>query len=222
MDHKLCVSKVPIFSELEYEKLKQINKLAKHRTYSKKEIIFMEGQLAQNIHIINSGQVKIFNTSKEGKEYIIRLLGEGDFFGELILFKDENLTYSAKAVTEVELCLLNKNDLEKLLEDNPPIARQLLAALSSRLKTIEDKAYSLALDNAKDKTKKLLIRLAKENGDKKETGIEIHLPLTRAGLASLMGMKQETMSRKLSELEKDGKIEIIGRKKILLKDKLFD
>ncbi len=222
MSEHLCVSKVPIFSGLNQKRLKEINKVVKHRVYSKNEIIFMEGDPAQNIHIINSGQVKIFNTSTEGKEYIIRLLEEGDFFGELILFKEEAISYSARALTEVSVCLINKNDLETLIKDNPKISNELLTALSSRLKQVEEKAYSLALDDARIKTIKLLNKLAQEKGEKKDKGTMIELPLTRDGLASLMGMTQETLSRKLSELETEKKIKLIGRKKILIKDDLFN
>lgn len=222
MSEHLCVSKVPIFSNLNHERLKEINKVVKHRVYSKNEIIFMEGEPAQNIHIINTGRVKIFNTSAEGKEYIIRLLEEGDFFGELILFKEEAISYSARALTEVSVCLINKNDLETLIKDNPEISNELLTALSSRLKQVEEKAYSLALDDARIKTIKLLNNLAQENGEKKDEGTMIELPLTRDGLASLMGMTQETLSRKLSELETEKKIKLIGRKKILIKEDLFN
>ncbi len=217
----LCVTKVPLFNGLEFDKLKKINKLIKHRKYSKDELIFMEGQPAQNIHIINSGQVKIYTTSADGKEYIIRLLEEGDFFGELILFKEDTVSYSAKAITEVSSCLINKNDLENLIEVNPAISPEFLSVLSSRLKNIEDKAHSLALDDSKKKTIKLLNDLAGEAGTKKENGTLIELPLTRKGLANLMGMTQETLSRKLSELEKQEKIELLSGRKVLIKENLI-
>jgi CRP/FNR family transcriptional regulator len=216
----LCVSKVPLFNDLEFDKLKKINKLVKHRKYSKDEMIFMEGQPAQNIHIINSGRVKIFTTSSEGKEYIIRLLEEGDFFGELILFKEETVSYSAKAITEVSSCLINKNDLESLIQETPAISQEFLTVLSSRLKNIEDKAHSLALDDSKKKTIKLLNNLASETGTQKKDGILIELPLTREGLANLMGMSQETLSRKLSELEKQDKLKLLSGRKVLIKKDL--
>lgn len=222
MDEHLCVSKVPIFSSLNHKRLKEINKVVRQRVYSKNEIIFMEGEPAQNIHIINKGRVKVFNTSADGKEYIIRLLKEGDFFGELILFKEEPISYSARALTEVSVCLINKNDLETLINDNPKISNELLTALSSRLKQVEEKAHSLALDDARIKTIKLLNNLSEENGQNTKKWTMIELPLTRDGLASLMGMTQETLSRKLSELEDEKKIELIGHKKILIKGELFN
>jgi CRP/FNR family transcriptional regulator len=219
MNEHLCACKVPIFSELEYDKLKVVNKLVKKRVYSKDEMIFMEGQPAQNIHIIDSGQVKIFKSSADGGQYIVRLLEDGDFFGELILFKEETLSYSARAITETTVCLINKNDLEVLIRDNPEISNRLLAAMSSRLKKVEDKAHSLALDDSRKRTEKLLADLASENGQEKKEGISIELPLSREGMASIMGMTQETLSRKLSELQKAGKIELIGRRSVLIKDK---
>ncbi len=181
----------------------------------------MEGQSAQNIHIINSGRVKIFTTSSEGKEYIICLLEEGDFFGELILLKEETLSYSAKAITEVSSCLINKNDLESLIQETPAISQEFLTVLSSRRKNIEDKAHSLALDDSKKTTIKLLNNIANETGTQKEDGVLIELPLTREGLANLMGMSQETLNRKLSELEKQDKLKLLSGRKFLIKEELI-
>ena len=65
---------------------------------------------------------------------------------------------------------------------------------------------------------RLLLELAKESGIKKERGILINLPLSRDGLANLIGTTQETLSRKLSELQQEGFILLQGQKKILLKN----
>ena len=94
----------------------------------------------------------------------------------------------------------------------------MLFRSSSRLKKIEDKARSLALDDSRKKTIKLLTDLTREKGRESKEGIITELPLTREGLASIMGMTQETLSRKLSELQEENKIELKGRKKVLIKD----
>ena len=217
-NHDACVRKVPIFSELDNEKINRLNSLVKQREFKNGELIYLEGETGKNIYIIESGLVKLYRSNKEGNQYILRLLKAGDFFGELVLFKEEELSSSAEAVGDCTICMLPKNGLEKLIKSSPELSYKLLSAITSRLNKTENKLQSLALEDAKEKTMRLLLELAKESGIKKESGILINLPLSRDGLANLIGTTQETLSRKLSELQQENIISLQGQKKILIKN----
>lgn len=216
--HQACVSKVPIFSNLDHEKISELNNLVKQKKFKKGELIYLEGEIGKNIYIIESGLVKLYRSNKEGNQYILRLLKAGDFFGELVLFKNEELSSSAEAVGECTICMLPKNELEKLIKSSPELSYKLLSAITSRLNKTENKLQSLALEDAKEKTMRLLLELAKESGLKNNKGILVDLPLSRDGLANLIGTTQETLSRKLSELQQEGIISIQGQKEILIKN----
>ncbi|TDO89270.1 CRP/FNR family transcriptional regulator [Halanaerobium saccharolyticum] len=216
--HEACVRKVPIFSDLDNEKINKLNSLVKQRKFKNGELIYLEGEIGKNIYIIESGLVKLYRSNEEGNQYILRLLKEGDFFGELVLFKEEQLSSSAEAVGDCTICMLPKDELEKLIKSSPELSYKLLSAITSRLNKTENKLQSLALEDAKEKTMRLLLELAKESGIKKENGILINLPLSRDGLANLIGTTQETLSRKLSALQQEGLISIQGQKKILIKN----
>ena len=219
-NHNLCVSKVPIFSELSLEKLQEINALVKSKAYKNGEIIYFEGDPGEYLYILESGLVKLSKIKKNGDEYILRLLKEGQFFGELVLFKEEHHNSSAEAIGDCQVCILHKKDLENLIKASPDLSYKLLAAVTSRLNKTEVQLESIVLEDAKDKTIRLLNKLAKENSQKRQDGLLIDLPLSRDGLASLIGISQETLSRKLSELQSDGILVIKGQKQILLKNKL--
>ncbi len=214
----ICASKVPIFSDLEVKQLREIDKLIKHHTYQKGEIIYLAGHASQNIYILNSGRVKVFKTSAGGKEQILRLLYDGDFFGDLVLFKEIIHSVSAEAITDCEICVINQQELEKMIRKNNDLACSLLTAFSERLKEAEGMIESLALQDSREKTINLLKKLANENGVKTDQGIKIELPLSRAGLASFLAITQETLSRKLSELQSSDQIEINGWKEVIIKD----
>ncbi len=218
-DHKhgLCVCKVPIFSELSYDKLLEINDLIIHRDFQNGEMICREGDPGKYLYIIDTGHVKIYKTGKNGSEYILRLLGEGQFFGELVLFKEDVLNSSAEAVGDCSICMIPKNDLEKQIRASSDLSYSILAAVTSSLNKAEIRLESLVLEDAMEKTLRLLLELAKENGTKTKEGILIDLPLSRAGLASLIGVSNETLSRKLTELQEAGTIAIKGQRQIILK-----
>ena len=217
-NHESCVRKVPIFSNLDNEKITKLNSLVKQRKFKNGELIYLEGEVGQNIYIIESGLVKLYRSNEAGNQYILRLLKEGDFFGELVLFKEEELSSSAEAVGDCTICMLPKDALEKLIKSSPELSYKLLSAITSRLNKTENKLQSLALEDAKEKTMRLLLELAKESGIKKRNGILVDLPLSRAGLANLIGTTQETLSRKLSALQQENVISIQGQKKILIKN----
>ncbi|RCW57483.1 MULTISPECIES: Crp/Fnr family transcriptional regulator [Halanaerobium] len=217
-EHESCVRKVPIFSDLDHDKIAKLNNLVKQKKFKKGELIYLEGELGKNIYIIESGLVKLYRSNEEGNQYILRLLNEGDFFGELVLFKEEKLSSSAEAVGDCNICLLPKAEIEKLIKSSPELSYKLLSAITSRLNKTENKLQSLALEDAKEKTMRLLLELARESGIEKDNGILINLPLSREGLANLIGTTQETLSRKLSELQKEGLILLQGQKKILIKN----
>ncbi|HBH12690.1 MAG TPA: Crp/Fnr family transcriptional regulator [Clostridiales bacterium] len=214
--HGLCVSKVPIFSEFSNEELLKINNLVRKKEFRNGEIICHEGDPGEYLYIIESGLIKLFKIGKNGNEYILRLLKEGQFFGELVLFKDDVSHSSAEAIGDCSICIIPKNDLERLIKTSSDLSYNLLAAVTSRLNKTEIQLESLALEDAMEKTLRLLLELAKENGTKNEEGILIDLPLSRAGLASLIGVSHETLSRKLSELQEEGTLLIKGQKQLLL------
>lgn len=214
-----CIYKVPIFAGLDEDKVARLERLIQQREYRRGEIIYLEDEPDEFIYIIESGLVKLFTTGKDGGEYILRLLKSGDFFGELILFRDAKHGSSAEAVTDCNICMLRKEELENLIRTDTELSFNLLASITDRLNETEQKLISLALEDAWEKTMRLLLDLARESGEESSEGILIKLPLNRQGLANLIGLSQETLSRKLSELEKENIISLQGQREILLRNK---
>lgn len=213
---RLCASKVPIFSSLSQEELEEIVALTGHRDYAKGEMIFLEGEKSTTLYIINEGQIKLFTYTKEGKEQILHILQEGEFFGELSLFKEEEYAFNAEAIVPVKICTLTKQNLDMILQRKPEIALKLLQTVGERLAKMERLAQNLATNDMDAKIADLLLDLKEKYGKTGVKGIEIKLPLTREDMANYIGVTRETISRKLSKLQEDGIIEIVGNKKIIL------
>ena len=209
-----CIYKVPIFAGLDEGKAGQLERLVQQREYRSGEIIYLEDEPDEFIYIIDSGLVKLYTIGKDG-ESILRLLKSGDFFGEFVLFREAKHGSSAEAVTDCKVCMIGKKELENLLRTDTELSFNLLASITDRLNETEQKLISLALEDAREKTMRLLLDLAQESGEKRADGILIKLPLNRQGLANLIGLSQETLSRKLSELEKEDIISVQGQKEIL-------
>lgn len=211
--NNVCASRVPIFQGLTPHELGRFNDILTTSEYSNAEIIYSQGSPAQILCIVNSGAVKLFKTSPEGKEQVLRILSPGDFFGEAVLFSEETRTASAQALGTTKVCQLDKSQAEEIIQRHPEIARKLIAALNLRLIQAEEQIEYLGTRTTLQRVAHLLVDLAQEQGES-----TITLPLSREGLASLTGMTVENFSRKLSELTDQGLIALQGRRTLTIKD----
>ena len=215
-NHKMCASKVPIFKNLEPEQISEVIGLIVRKKYQKGEMIFLQGDSLDGLYIINHGKIKLFKYTKEGKEQILYILSEGDFIGELSLINTEEVNYNAEALETVNMCLIKKSDFLKILKDNPNMSLKLLEILSQRIIKLETLVQSLSTKDVEARIAQLLIELVEEFGIQKNENTELIIPLTREDMANYIGVTRETISRKLSIMQDEGIIELIGNKKLLI------
>ncbi len=217
--HKLCTHRVPIFAALDEEEISKVTNLIKRKKYLKGEMILMEGSHPEGLIIINMGQVKAFRYTNEGKEQILYIFSEGDFFGEKNLLKNQEATYNVQALEETHICLIDKNEFHQMLRKHPDIGLKIIEELCSRLERLEDAVQGMGTKNIESRVISVLLEFAKKYGKDSKKGLLIELPLSREGIANYIGVTRETVSRKLSLLHEEGIIEMIGNKRILILEK---
>ena len=208
-EEKYCVERVSIFSNLDKEELKEITYLIDHKEFKKGELIYMAGQKGGSLYVINSGKVKITRISSSGKEQVIRILEEGEFMGELSIFKSSPLMDNAEALEHTTMCIIDKKDLKNLLKKYPLISLKIMEELSERLERAESLIENINLSSVEKRLADILLELADENR-------EVDLKISKKDLASQIGMSSETLSRKLSAFQELGIIKLIGQRKITI------
>lgn len=214
-----CTRKVPIFAALTDDDLTRISAMIKHRKYTKGQPLILEGAPSDTLHIIQQGHVKLSKMTPEGKEQILHILTNGDFFGELSIFNSDELSnFNAYALKDTNICMLTRNDMEQLMTDNPDISLRLLKSLTKRLAHTENLAQSLATKDPEIRIACMIMELSDKYGKRHGSRIHIDLPLSREELASYVGVTRETISRKFSRFEDSGLIKLIGNKQMVLMD----
>lgn len=217
--HKLCAQRVTIFSSLDEKQLVKITDLIAHKEYKKGELLVMEGEAMDSLVIINGGQVKAFRTTQDGREQILHIFSEGDFFGERNLLKDYASAYSIEALEEVHVCLIHKREFQKLIREYPDIALKIMEELCERLDRLENTVEAMGTRPVEARVSSVLLEFADKYGKPHPKGTMVELPLSREGIAHYIGLTRETVSRKMSLLQDEGIIEMVGNKKILLLDR---
>lgn len=215
---RLCMHKVPIFSALDKDDLRKIMDLISHREYKKGETIVLDKEPMDSVIIINEGNAKAYKLTADGREQILYVFSEGDFFGEQNLFSGQSSTYSVEALQAVKTCNLSRKQFQELLYKYPDIAVKIIDELGSRMTRLENALQSIGVRNVDNRIGGILLEFAEKYGRKSERGTVIHLPFSREGIANYLGVARETVSRKFSQLENEGLIQTISNKEILIPD----
>ena len=211
-DHRSCIGSVPIFKNLNTDEMREVKRIASHGHLDKGHIIFRAGNTLNDLYVIDQGRVKIARYTSEGKEQVIRILSSGDFFGELTLFNDETTQSFAEVLEPTIICYLEGNQLKALMDQNPAILFKMMRELSKRLEKAETMIEYNNLRSSEAKLAKLLLELSKD--------ATVRFHTTKGNLASNLGIKPETFSRKLKGLRDKGLIEIIDNKTVRILDEI--
>ena len=214
-EHNYCTPRVPIFSTLNQEQLSVLARLIKHKTYEKGQHILVEGQQMENLVFINKGSSKAFKNSYQGREQILYIFSEGDFFGEANLLSQQIAPYTVSAMTQIEICVINKKDFHQLLLDFPDIGIRVIEGLSHKIDKLELTVRSLT-SNVESRLNEVLLEFSRKYSEVHPKGLMVNLPLNREGIANYIGASRETICRKMKILENEGVIELIGNKKVLI------
>ena len=106
--------------------------------YSKKQIIFAQGDAADSVHYIQSGKVKITVVSPEGKEAVVAILGVDEFFGEGCLIGQPKRLATAMAMTECVTMQVEKTEIQRVLKDEAAFSQMFVSHILTRNARVEE------------------------------------------------------------------------------------
>lgn len=206
------LSYVPIFADLDDATLAQINQIGTRKVFGKNSVILMEEELGSALFVIISGKVKVARSSSDGREVILTILTDSDFFGEMAILDGLTRSATVSAIEDTELFMIQRNDFITLLKSYPEISIALMQELTKRLRDADMKIKALSLKDAEGKVATVILQLADDIGKIKHGVVEIEkLPLQQ-DLANMAGTSRETISRTLHSFAKKGLIELEGNK----------
>ncbi|HSR03745.1 MAG TPA: Crp/Fnr family transcriptional regulator [Proteiniclasticum sp.] len=208
-----CVDKISLFDSLTDKQKELILSKSIHRSFDKGEIIFSPGDPGDNLYIINSGEVKIYKLSSQGKQQVLHVLGPKDFLGEHALFDQKPIMNSAEAMKKTNICILKGSDIRDLLMEHPEMGLKILAQYAKKNVQVLDIVESMGLYDVEQRIAKYLLGLSRDFSMN-----EFRLPFSKGTLASILGTSQETLSRKLSSMQDEGILVLSGQRNIEILD----
>jgi CRP-like cAMP-binding protein len=186
-------------------------------TIKKGEPIFEEGEITNGIYCIKEGICKLSKLSSNGKDQIVKLVKPGDLLGQRSMISEEPANLSAVALEDMEVCFIPKTEIMQFFNQNNNFSMNVMKSICGDLKDADDQMVDMAQKSVKERLAGTLIYLEETFGNDKE-GL-LRLQLSREELAGMIGTATESCIRLLSELNKSGVIELIG-KRIKIVDKI--
>ena len=189
---------VPLFRDFEPAELSELAQLITTRRFGKHQTIFREGEPGQSFYLILSGSVAIVHLVPDGRETILSILKERDFFGEMSIFESALRAASVRTLTDVEVGIIDRTDFLALIDRSPRIGRLLVTALSDRLRAANKLIASTTSQDIRSRLAALLINLGQNFGEPTPLGSRISLRLTNQEMANMIGTTRETVNRTLN------------------------
>jgi len=187
---------VPLFAGLGPSELGVLEQHATIRTYPRNSVVIHEGDEANALYVILSGQVKVFLSNEEGKEIVLNMQGPGEHFGELALIDSAPRSASVMTVEKTRLAAISKADFRQILADHTDISLSLIRDLAARVRLLSENVKNLALLDVYGRVAKTLLSLA----EKRNGRLLIEKRLTQQDIANRVGASREMVARIMKDL----------------------
>ena len=181
--------------------LKMLTEQGVARTYPKNTVIVSEGDRSDSMYVILTGRVKVYLSDEVGKELLLREMGPGEYFGDVVL-DDQPRSASVMTVEPSKFAVINVGQFRRFLAENPDAAFEILRSCMQRIRDLTRAVGSLGLMDVYGRVAQLLMDLSVDDNGRRI----IKSRLTQQDIASRVGCSREMISRILKDLRAGGYI----------------
>lgn len=186
-------------------------------SYSKKHLVYKNGQRPRAVYYVVSGKVKICKTNDDGKEFITSIHGPGEYFGYTPILEDVSYQDEAEVLEDTNLMLIPREDFMQLISNDMQIANTFIKIITQNIIEKEESLLNLAYNTLRKKVAFGLIQILekyKQPGSEKPV-----LNLSRENMAQTVGIATESLIRTLGDFKDEKLIDIQTGKVIILDEK---
>jgi diguanylate cyclase (GGDEF)-like protein len=151
------LARVPLFRELDHADLERIAAVTRAESYAAGKDIVRIGDAGHALYVVLEGTVLVFYPSRSSDVELARL-GAGEFFGEMAILNEKPRSATVRAVDNVKVLRLERDDFTRILMDSPPLALRVLEALSMRIRNTDEQISGLSESALRDALTGLLNR----------------------------------------------------------------
>lgn len=181
------------------------------RRYPAKSTLIYAGDKSDSLYYIIKGSVTVLIEDEEGREMIVAYLNDGDFFGEMGLFDEQdNRSAWVRAKSECEIAEISYTKFQELSDTHPEFLFALGTQMARRLRNTTRKVGDLAFLDVTGRVARTLLDLCKEP-DAMTHPDGMQIKITRQEIGRIVGCSREMVGRVLKTLEDQGLVSVKGK-----------
>ncbi len=213
-DHLL--SQIAFFQGLDTAALAVVMQASRQQRVARDAFFFHQDDPATTFFVLVSGQVRLSQITPDGHQVILGFSGPGQEIGIVAAIEQAEYPLTLQAVSDCVALAWERASLLDLLERYPLLALRALRMVTGRFVQLQHQYRELATERVERRIARALLRLVAQTGQPEAAGVRIDLPLSRQDLAEMTGTTLYTVSRCLSQWEKQGLIQT-GRERVLIR-----
>jgi len=202
-DTRNILSDIKLFEGLTPTQLDWMSKHAHRRVFAAGMNVMTIEQPGEAVYIILHGTVKIHIEQGE-RDVIISVLGSGDLLGEMSLIDSVGRSASALTLENSLMLWMDKTTFNYLLDNFPPVARNLVKILSARVRLSDQVIQSLATLDVNGRVARQLLAFAERYGRDVDDGVQVRIVLTQSDLADLVGASRKRVNQTMVFFKEQG------------------
>jgi CRP-like cAMP-binding protein len=210
------LEQIPLLGDLPAENLNALAQVTRFEQIDENEVVFYQGDPCERVYFVLSGRVKMVFHDRDGREVILEIVNEREFFGGAVLFFPEHPA-SAVAMEKSIIASFATEKYASIILADPSSACKLLQILGERHLAMLNMQI-MAGERVERRVAHILLKLADRTGRVTEDGTLITVPLSRQDLAEMACTTLETCIRTVSRFQKSGLISTLRGGYILVKD----
>lgn len=199
------IRRLPLFADLEAGTLERLLAPGHIENAARGTQLFAQDEPATRFYVVLAGWVKLFRLTGDGRESVVHVFTRGESFAEAAIFAGGSYPVCASVEGPTRLLVVPAEPFLRVLEDEPTVARNMLAAMSHHLRQLVTALEQLQARSTTERVAAFLLELVPTD----VASTELRLPIDKALIAARLGMKPETLSRALGTLRRSG-LEIDG------------
>ncbi|MBK8027229.1 MAG: Crp/Fnr family transcriptional regulator [Chloroflexi bacterium] len=206
-----------LFRGLTPAQMDEVLKTMPVRSYRRHEYIFMAGDEADALYIVQLGTVKVGYVDLNGEEKILDIFQAGDIFGYLFLGKYRQRIGNAQAMADVVLCRLTEVDFIQLIQKFPLIALNFIRQQADEYRETVARMHALMSMDARHRLLGTLLTLARRYCCDEGAWFALPESLTQEDIAKMTGLNRSTVSLLINELRRESVLGGVGRQVLVNK-----
>ena len=206
------LSSIAYFETLDSPTLQSVVRATLQRSYDAGQIVFLEGEPSGGLCVVQSGWLKAFKMSPDGREQVLDFLGPGKAFGAVGVFASAVNPATIIALEPSTIQIIQRNIMLQLLEDHPDLAHAVIQDLAKRVQHLLQLVEDLSLRTVESRLARLILEQVQTDTLPRQRWA------TQAEMAARLGTVPDVINRALRSLAQDGLIQV-ERHQIQILDK---